>query len=436
MRFELPSAASEGESAALPRVWLAATTALFMVVHVGTDLVIRVVGGTIRGVSIGRAIAFYVLAAVVVWPFLRGMVKVLKDAASERLLRRSLALSVPTFAAACAFVFPHRGDDGFVSLAVLYYRMSRVPFAQHSGWLHKRLLLPAVAYPLPQDPSAYWTLSLAIAFLGVLAMVLLTESWLERAGATAERPLVRLPIHIALVTLNPVIFSFQGPGYPDLLGLGLVWIAVAFPLSARARASAIAIAVIAHEAVFAAALPLVLLGAPKAERRLVLAVTAAYSIGWLASASAAVHAIQTQQFRPQDLPAWEWLAAFPLRAVAGVAMAFKAMWLVVAAAAVAAWRIGDRRFTWAAVTVVMIPVLLLPFAVDTSRVAGFGVAGLIACLAFVWARAESSRSWRVFAWAVAVVTILLPSTYIAVNTGEVVVSGLYALLRRGTISVE
>ncbi len=434
MRFELPHVA-DGR-AALPRVWLAATIALFLVVHVGTDLVIRAIGGTVRGVATSRAIAFYALAALVAAPFVRGLARALKDRASEDLLRRSLLLSLPTFGAACALVFPHRGDDGFVSLAVLYFRMSRVPFAQHSGWLHKRLLLPALGYPLPHDPAAYWTLSLAIAFFGVLAMVLLAESWLERAGVSAARPWRRLPIHVALVTVNPIIFSFQGPGYPDLLGLGLVWIAAAFPLGARARASAIAIAVVAHEGVFIAALPLVLLGAPRAERRLVLAVTAAYALGWLASAGAAVHAIESQQLRPQELPAWEWLAAFPGRAAAGVLAAFKALWLVVIAIVGATWLAKSRRFALSVTAVVVLPLLLLPLAVDTSRIAGFGVAGVVACVATARARADASRTWRVFVWAAVVLTIVMPSTYIAVNTGEVVANGLYALVRKGRISVE
>jgi hypothetical protein len=431
----LPPVAVE-EPAPLPRAWLASVLAAFVVVHAGASFEALPLRALSALGSTTRAVAFYVLVGVVAAPLVRGLARVARQPSARALGRRSVTLAVPTFLVTSALVFPYRGTNGFVSLAVLYSRIARAPFAHGSSWLHKRLLLPALAWPLPADPRAYWALSLLVTLFGVLSLVLLTESWLERAGVDMQRPVVRLPLHVALATANPVIFSFQSPGYPDLLGLGLVWLAFALPLERRARASAIALAVIAHEGVLFAALPLAAVASSKEERRLVFSVAAAYGLAWLSTASVALRSITELQLRPDHSPAWVWLAAYPERAALGVVMAFKALWAIVAATVARALRDGERRFAVSVLVVVGAPLLLLPLTVDTSRLAGFGVAGVVACLARALHRAKTERRWRAFTWAAVVATALWPSTYVALNEQETVFDGVHAVLRRGELFVE
>lgn len=434
MRFSLPGA--DGGSVALPRAWLGAVLAAFLVAHAGANLAALPARLPFAIGATARAIVFYVLTAIVAAPFVRGLVGMAKQPAVRALVRRSLGLAVPTFVVTCALVFPHRGQNGFVSLAILYWRMARDPFAQGTAWLHKRLLWPVLASPLPADPRAFYALSLLVTFFGVLALVLLTESWLERAGVETTRPLVRLPLHIALATANPVIFSFQSPGYPDLLALGLLWIAVALPFDGRARASAIAVALLAHEGVLFAALPIVAVASSKDERRLVFSVAGAYALAWLCTVQVALPSITEQQLMPDHVPAWVWLRRYPERAALGVLMAFKALWAIFFVVVAVALRRGERRFAVSALVVVLAPLLLVPITVDTSRLAGFGVVGIVACVAVALERAARVGRWRWFVWTAVVVTALWPSTYVGLNGPEVLVNGIHAVIRRGDLFVE
>lgn len=409
--------------------------ALFVVTHLGTDRAAALLGlgHAERQVAWARGLAFFALCVAVGAPLLRELRVVMRGAGA--LLRRSLGLGAATFALVCALVVPSRGASGVTSLAIQYARFARAPFSEPHSWFHKRLLLPALAWLVPSShPRAFWAVAVVVALLGTVALVTLTESMLERAGADTARPVTRLPLHLALATCNPLVFAYQGPGYPETLGLAIVWIALAFDLGAAARAAAVALALLAHEGLLFAVVPLAAVLLPRRARFAVLAVSALYVCTWLTCSVGVMTTETARQLRPEGTNAWRWLVAYPERAAYGVFMAHKLAWL---ALPLAAWLGALGRGDAARLGIVLLaPLAALPFTVDTSRLSGLGLTAVAVALVALVRAGEGRAIVRRAAWAVVVATSVVPSTYVGLNAGEHVATGIYAVVRTGDLFAE
>ncbi len=73
----------------------------------------------------------------------------------------------------------------------------------------------------------------------------------------------------------------------------------------------------------------------------------------------------------------------------------------------------------------LLPLMLVPFAVDTSRFAGFGFFGLL--VAVRYAIEHEVLKPKTF-MALSVVNLLIPSVYIGVNSGVMLFPGLYRVV--------
>ena len=59
----------------------------------------------------------------------------------------------------------------------------------------------------------------------------------------------------------------------------------------------------------------------------------------------------------------------------------KLLWIVPPLAFALLWRAQQRRLAWAVAGFVLLPLLMIPFALDTTRTIGFGFLGLLIGLA-------------------------------------------------------
>lgn len=431
----LAGSARERDADLPSRAWFVATCGLFVVTHLATDRAAAVLGLSHAQNQVAwlRGVLFAALAVAVLWPLGRELRAACRRAAP--LLRRSFGLACATFVLTCALVVPNRGTNGITSLGIQYARYARDPFHEPYSWFHKRLLLPALAWLVPSShPRVLWAVGLVVAFVGVLALAVFVEAVLERAGGDPERPLVRLPLHLALATCNPVVFAFAAPGYPEMLGVALVLFAFSLDLSGSARAGLVAVALLSHEAVLFAAVPLAVVALRGRARYAVLSVCALYVVAWLACGVGAMSTETARQMRPEGMPAWWWLAQYPGRAAHGVLTAHKAMWL---APVLAAWLAPSvHRARLGLALVVLAPLATLPITVDTSRLTGLGIAGIAASAAIVWREAERSARARRLSWALILATLVWPSTYVGLNAGEHVATGIYAVVRTGDLFAE
>lgn len=193
----------------------------------------------------------------------------------------------------------------------------------------------------------------------------------------------------------------------------------------RSRFAALSLAT--HEASILMILPAALLMFPKRERNGVLLLSAAYCLAVIAGQRFDVASLFSSHlyFDATGISAWEYLAAQPLLAALGVLVAFKLFWLVGMLAAIGAWRNAERPVATTILALMLLPLMLVPFAVDTSRFAGFGFFGLL--VAVRYAIEHEVLKPKTF-MALSVVNLLIPSVYIGVNSGVMLFPGLYRVV--------
>jgi hypothetical protein len=174
-------------------------------------------------------------------------------------------------------------------------------------------------------------------------------------------------------------------------------------------------------------LPAALLMFPKRERKGVLLLTAAYGLSVIAGLRFDVASLLSSHFYFDDTgtSTWEYLTAQPLLAAAGVFVAFKLFWLLGIPTALRAWRNTERSVAATILAFMLLPLAVVPFAVDTSRFAGFGFFGLLVAVQYA---IEHEALKPKMITALSLVNLVVPSVYIGLNSGMMMFPGVYRVL--------
>jgi hypothetical protein len=303
------------------------------------------------------------------------------------------------------------------SLGDSYAHMSISPFEEPFGVLHRRLVMPAVANLVGLSGYAFYLLfSLTLAFI-LLYLVLI---WLEKSDLK-----VNLVLIASLLTCSFFIYGFEMPGYPDQLAMVFLMLIMLLPLTDLGKLGLAALALVTHEASVLMLLPVALFTFSKREQHQFLILMVVYAALVAAGVGFNVQSLLEAHGDVGGKRPWEHLVEKPLLLVAGVFVAYKLFWIVNGVAVVKAWKSGGRRDALFFVTALLLPLAILPFAVDASRLAGFGFAGMLLALKFVLDRGMISPvAMTVFS----ILNLIIPSFYVGLNSGIVLQPGLYKLL--------
>lgn len=361
-----------------------------------------------------KKVLFVASFLLLVYPVLRCVMAA--DWARDRLLlHRALKRSALVFFGLMLLVTP----IGLKSLGDGYGRMSLAPYAEPAGLFSRRFLAPAIAELFGMSGYLYFFLfSLLVAF-GVIFFVIL---WLNRQGIE----LGWLPL-LSLCTSSFVIFNFEMPGYVDQLMIMLALLMAATPMSSVARLGIVALAMATHELSLVIFIPLVMLFGTAIERKGMVILGVVYgslflilNASWFGSISTVHSAIP-----PYGKSPLQFFIEEPGLIFLGILASHKLLWIF---PVIAAWRAFRRGSYWPAVAVLfplLFPLFTLPFAIDTSRLMGWGFAGVLLALLYLVKREGKMPQYFM---PLMLVNLLVPSLYIGLNTGPLIFPGLYKIL--------
>ncbi len=302
------------------------------------------------------------------------------------------------------------------SLGDSYARLSLSPFDEPFGIFYRRLLMAGLANTV--GLSGY-VLYLLFSILLTVVLVYLVLSFFQKNG-------VRLSIQtlLSLFTSSFVLYGFEMPGYPDQLAMIFLLLMILLPESPYGRLSLVALSLATHETSMLMILPVAFVTFTKRERYGLIWLVAAYALLAVAGLRFDVVRLFTTHayFDVTGNSAWDYLITHPLLAMAGILVAFKLFWIVGCVAAIKAWRNAERSVAWSILTPMLLPLVIIPFAVDTSRFAGFGFLGLLVALQYVVER-EVLKPKALNT--IAIVNLILPSVYVGLNSGVQMFPGLY-----------
>ena len=302
--------------------------------------------------------------------------------------------------------------DGFA-------RLSEDPFGAPASVYARRLLVPALAEASGFRGGVYY---LAFSFLLGLLSVLLLVIWCERAR-------LRLPtwVLLSIASSSFIVYNHLMPGYVDQMLVVLVLSIGLLPLDSRGRLAIVALGLVTHELSLLLIGPVVIWAYTSRERTAAAGVILAY-----ATYFAVVHAPwipglaqEHLSIAPMNWSPLEYARAFPGRVLLGIAAANKAFWLLMVLGVFGACRArpgrcGPLLFLAAA------PFLAIPFAVDTSRFAGWTFVTLLVAIRLT---AETGPSGMIPIKRVALANLFLPSVYVGLNVEPALSPGLYSLWR-------
>ncbi len=352
--------------------------------------------------------------AVLAYPVVRGVSKTewVKDWA---LLQSLLKRSVVIFFGLAFLVTP----IGLKSLGDGYGRMSLAPYAEPAGLFSRRFLAPALAEFLGMSGYVYFFIfSLAIAF-GVVFLLIL---WLNRAGIE----LGWLPL-LSLCTSSFVIFNFEMPGYVDQMMILLALLMAVTPLSSAGILGIVALAMATHELSLVIFVPLIMLFASRTERAGIVILMVIYGSLFVLLNTAWFGAISNVHgsIPPYGKSPLQFFVEEPGLTALGILASHKLLWLIPLLAIGSAIRANRRQPAFSMAWILAVPLLTLPFAIDTSRLMGWGFAGVLLGLLY-FARMDEKFLEKLKP--LFLFNLVIPSVYVGLNTGPLIFPGLYRIL--------
>ncbi|HTY10611.1 MAG TPA: hypothetical protein VMF88_06030 [Bacteroidota bacterium] len=301
-------------------------------------------------------------------------------------------------------------------MGVGYGEMSKDPFhfLDASDQIYQRLLMPAAAFFFQlRGPLLYHLFSLSLTF----CLIFFTLLFFEVQGIRTS-----LLERISIATTTFIITQFQSPGYTEQLALLIVLIVVIVPMGALPKIAAVTLALFAHEVSALLFIVLALVSFTKGERLWVGTVLVVYISFWLMSFGFNVSALSGVR-SVGGFSGFAWLNRHPLREVGGIAVSYKLLWVVFAAALIFKGREAKRLLLF------LLPgIVATVFGVDTSRLMAFSFLAILFALMYVKRHALFSE--RVLQLLLGL-NLCLPSVYIGLNSGLVYFDGLYQLIYRG-----
>lgn len=327
--------------------------------------------------------------------------------------RARLWIATKAFCFMALLVFPLR----LRSLGDSYAHMSISPFDEPFGVLYRRLLMPAIANIFGLSGYVFFlALSLIIAF--VLLYILLV--WLEKSDVKVNQIFL-----VSLLTCSFFIYAFEMPGYPDQLAMIFLILIVLLPLSELGKLSLAALALATHEASVLMLFPVVLFTFSQKEQQRFFLLILLYGLLALAGAGFDIRSLVNIHSSVGAAKPLTYFIENPLLLFAGVFIGYKLFWIAIGIAVVKTWNIGDRRLSLFILVALFTPLIILPFAVDTSRLAGLGFFGMLLAVKFLMERNIINPAVAV---AFSIANLLIPSFYVGLNSGIVFQPGLYRLV--------
>lgn len=307
-------------------------------------------------------------------------------------------------------------QTGNASMGETYAGISLHPFAQPGSVYSRRLLMPAIAHILfIRGDLAYYLFSMSL----TAAFIALLHNWCIKNTSLKNWQI------FSLCTSSFVLFSFQFPGYPDVLFFILMILAMAKGLGQKSRLTLLILALLVHESsVFIC--PLLALRYLDRERMYhYVAAVSLYFMVFFAAHGFNVHAVFGMH-AVQSKSGLDWVLGFPVYEMLGLAFAWKAFWLVAAVATFHALRGKNYRDGFFIPAAMFSGILVTFLAVDTSRLAGFAFPGMLVSLTVLSAPdcAATSRSMAYLY----LLNIIIPSVYVGLNTGIIAREGIYGFI--------
>ncbi len=298
-----------------------------------------------------------------------------------------------------------------------YAMLSANPFDQETGYYYRRLLVPALAAFLHLNGFIVYNIfSLGLSLL----LIALSLQWFLSRG-------IRLSVleALSLFSTGMLMTAFQSPGYVEQFVLILFLLSLLLPLQWQSRVALAALMLATHEVAAAVLLlPAVLLVYPRREMPWFAALALLYLGFWLLNFGFDFQTAVAAQTQISGTSAPALFAQWPERAALGMIAAHKALWLVWLAAIPVMLRrraFADAGFI---VLLALLPAALLPFGVDSSRLAGFGAFAMYMAVATCKTEYPSGSILKVLF----VINLVIPSLMVTLSKGAALPRGLYDLL--------
>jgi hypothetical protein len=307
--------------------------------------------------------------------------------------------------------------EGNVSMGTQYAERSMHPFEQNSDWLHKRLLMPAMAYLLFLSGNKPY---FVFGFLITVVFIALLHGWLRK-----EAPLPFIGL-LSLCTSSFVIYQFQAPGYPDILVFCFLLGVMFANLSEDSKFVLLVLALLTHEASLFVGLPLAWRFLDRRRRVEYLSVVVLYGFVWLAASRFRLVQVLGSH-NVQDMSGIEWVLQNPWLEVAGIFFAFKALWLLPIVAIALAAKQGESTDSAFILICIAAAIVLTTVGVDCSRMAGYGFPAILMSLKLIMASPRPRWTDRALS-GLFVVNLLIPSYRVGLNAGIRTKRGLYRVI--------
>ena len=418
-------------------LWLA-TVCLFLPVHSPNDKVLELrawlmtqAPGTFDwlpghvGIARTKAVLFLVGLVVCAIPIIR-------DVVAARWVREAKTIvvcggiGILVTAVVAALLIPYHGSSGPASMGQLYGHVSVSPFTEDSGVLYRRLGLPALAYfSGMRGPSAYYLWVAATGFATIFLTTVLCRRLLSLSDLGPRHSNLRLFIlTLSLSTTGFWVFQFQLPGYVEPFAFALLLVVALTPTTEGSRLAAVSVCLATHEAMLFVLIPIAIFIFSKRELIYAAVAHGLYGLLWLVTSAFSLSEV-FDAHSVEDKPVFEFLLRRPGLALLGVFFAYKLLWVPIVAVVVRQFRNGRLRQGIALTAFLALPLLLVPIAVDTSRMVAFGSIGALLALSVAARTGMMRRTWF---WVLVGANILVPSYYVGLNTGAALHRGLYQML--------
>lgn len=407
---------------------------LFFTVHFGTDRIDWVMPGFIvkwQGAAWVREFSFVIGLMFVIF----GNIKFVHLSDVSNLLKtwpgilnrlKSMGpvafFSVILFLVFLILIRPYGGEFALGSQGVAYGHYSLEVFNQPYGWTHRRVLMPFIAglFGLTGERGYYYFfLILTLA----LVIVLFNEYWQKTREMKSLGVLSKGVIFFSFLTSSFFSFQFQFPGYVDVLFLLFGAILMFWVTSEVGIITLIVLSLCVHENALFLLAPMLLYRKFKHVRSLGWCILILYGLFWFFSAKFSLRGLFLAQTEIGSKTALQYFTEAPQLAIWGIFYAYKLFWVLLLIGLASTL---SRKESYTDIAVLLMPLVTLPVAVDTSRLAGIGYLGILILLFKILGQDQIKLNRGVFI--LACINLTIPPFYVGLNTGFIRFNGIYSHL--------
>lgn len=399
-----------------------------------TEIIINLSGKIIEHFVIPlKGLIFLIALILLGYPIIASITGVSSFWKLETVRRRGiLSLGLSLFLA--ILIFPYRFPFGLGGMGVGYGAMSVAPFSEPYGWLHRRLLKPALAHYLNLDGLIlYYVFSMVLTFI----LIYLTICFIEIKGLNGdfseEQYQVKQDVSLknkwylriyyaSILTSSYIMLNYQWPGHTEQLAFILILIAACIPLTPQGRLSVVALSMATHEGNLFSLTPIILFCFPKHEQAKNLLLIPLWIIIWLLTRGFDL----TGALRGHNADgAFQALLDNSSAALGGTFFAYKLLWLILVYVLYILWNQNEKKVSLAIAATVLTP-LAMVLTIDVSRNVAYGFLGILMALSILlWEKDRfASRRWL----SVLILgNLICPSFLLYTNTPLVTFPGLYKI---------